>query len=134
MNGTTITTRRLTGLYGLLRIIVGVFALIAPNRLTTLWVGRIRPREASVVLGRALGARDVAIGAGTLASSLSDRPVSSWIVAGGSADAVDALVTATAWRRLPRKRRVLVLLAAGGGTAAAGMLLPLVERTEGTRR
>ncbi|SNR82071.1 hypothetical protein SAMN06265360_12130 [Haloechinothrix alba] len=134
MSESTITVRRLTALSGALRVGVGLFALAKPNTLVTLWVGRLRPQKSSAVLGRALGARDVAIGAGTVTSAFSDQPVTGWLVAGGTADAVDALATVGSWRRLPRVRRGLVLAAAGGSTAAAAALAALVAWTEGTGR
>lgn len=113
------TVRRATAAWGALRIGLGVTALLAPRSASAVWIGSALPEPGRAVLGRALGGRDVALGAGTVASALTGRPTAAWIVAAGGADAVDAAATLAAWHQLPSWRRVLVLVASAGSTATA---------------
>ena len=106
------------------RVALGVVALVQPSVPARPWVGAAAADlPASQVLGRALGARDLALGLGALAA-MASRPsaapwqAGAWFAAGALADALDATVTLAAWRRLPRTRWLIV--ASAGGAAAVG--------------
>ena len=106
------------------RVVLGVVALVRPTVPARPWVGAAAADlPASRVLGRALGARDLALGLGALAATARKRSAGpwqagAWFAAGALADALDATVTLAAWRGLPRTRWLIV--AAAGGAAVVG--------------
>jgi hypothetical protein len=109
-----------------LRVALGVAALVSPRLAAWPWVGRSAAEPAGTVLGRAAGARDVALGAGALlATQQGVQAERTWVVAGVFCDLADATTTAANWRRLPAPGRLLVSGAAVGaavvGTLAARM-------------
>lgn len=91
----------------LLRIAIGVVMLVAPRRAGRMWLGAVD--GATAVGVRALGARDVALGAGAFRSLGAGGPAQAWVLAGGLADAADAVATLGGFRSLPRRRRFAVL-------------------------
>lgn len=113
--------RRIIMLWGAARVGLGVVALLAPAAVAAVWVGSVRG-PAVVVLGRALGGRDVALGLGAVLSAKNGQSMIPWVVAGGAADLVDAVATVLARSELPRGRRELVVVAAGGSALVALLL------------
>ena len=133
------------------RVALGVAALAWPAVPARPWVGASADDLAARVLGRALGARDLALGLGALGALVARRrpgpaaPVAlappagavsvgsaaAWVAAGALSDALDAAVTMAAWPELPRRTRWLVAASAGGAAlaGAAGVLALLVKRT-----
>jgi hypothetical protein len=112
------------------RIALGVAALIWPSVPARPWVGASADELGAEVFGRALGARDLALGLGALAAAQSgSRQASAWYAAGALSDALDVAVTAAAWPRLPRATRWLVAASAGGAAiaGAAGTLAAFRE-------
>lgn len=115
------------------RVGLGVAALIWPSVPARPWVGSSADELGARVLGRALGARDLALGLGALAAagkaSPGARPAGAWYAAGALSDALDVAVTAAAWPRLPRGTRWLVAASAGGAAVAgaAGTLATFLE-------
>jgi hypothetical protein len=57
------------------------------------------------VFGRALGARDLALGLGTLAAFGRPDGAGPWIAAGALSDALDVAASVSCWRELPRVSR-----------------------------
>lgn len=108
-------------LWGLLRVGLGTTALVAPRAALRPWVGRV-PDPAGDVLGRALGGRDIALGAGTVVSAAAGHAAVPWILAGGGSDAADAVLTLASRARLPRGGRDLVVAASAGSALAAAVL------------
>jgi hypothetical protein len=96
------------------RLGFGVGLMRRPTLLTAPWIGLVAFRPGPKVLARALGARDLVLGAGTLASS--GREQQKWLLAALVADATDLAATVTE-RRLARASRVSVALVAGAGVA-----------------
>ena len=94
------------------RVGLGLAALARPALLTGAWVGPPgdSPGEglAGRVLGRALGARDLALGLGTLAALQrpagpdTDQAAKTWVSLSALADGADLLVTLGAWACCPR--------------------------------
>ena len=80
------------------------------------------PRYAARVFGRALGARDVAMGLGALTAlrrqAAEPGPACAWVIAGALSDALDVVATLSSWRELPRTGRWLVAASAGGAALA----------------
>ena len=110
-----------------LRVVFGIAALVAPRRAPRLWVGPSTAEPAGIVLGRAAGVRDLALGAGVLLAD--GRAERAWVLAGAFCDAVDAATTLQQWRRLPAPGRVL----AGGGALGAAAVGALVASRTGGR-
>jgi hypothetical protein len=127
------------------RVALGVAALTWPSVPGRPWVGASADELGTQVFGRALGARDLALGLGALAalrkaphsgSGSGSGPAgpdaasaSAWLAAGALSDALDAAITAAAWPRLPRVTRWLVAASAGGAAVAgaAGALAVLLD-------
>ncbi len=110
------------------RVALGLTALVWPSVPARPWVGAAADDVAARVFGRALGARDLALGLGALAAlqGPSDEPgsASAWVAAGALSDALDVVASLSSWRELPRAGRWLVVASAGGAalTGAAGAL------------
>ena len=115
--------REAARLIGAARVVFGSWAFLAPGTFTKACIGRqARPYPTNMMV-RGLGARDCAIGLGTLAAlEKKKRSVSSWLQAGALGDAADAVGTVAAWRPLP-KVRALFLLGLTSGSAVVGARL-----------
>jgi hypothetical protein len=124
------------------RVALGVAALARPSVPARPWVGASADELGARVFGRALGARDIALGLGAFAA-LRSAPAGSaraeaagagsagaWVAAGALSDALDVAITAAAWPDLPRTTRWLVAGAAGGAAVAgaAGALALSLDR------
>jgi hypothetical protein len=109
------------------RVALGLTALGWPAVPARPWVGASADDLAARVFGRALGARDVALGLGALAAlqrpAGEPGPAGAWVAAGALSDALDVVASVSSWRELPRQGRWLVGASAGGaalvGAAAA---------------
>jgi hypothetical protein len=113
------------------RVAIGVTALAWPSVPARPWVGAGADDVAARVFGRALGARDLALGLGALAALRSPAdgagpagPARAWVAAGALSDALDVVASVSSWRELPRFTRWLVVASAGGAALAgvAGVL------------
>jgi hypothetical protein len=117
------------------RVGLGVAALAWPSVPARPWVGSSADELGAQVFGRALGARDLALGLGALAAARKapgdPRSAAAWFAAGALSDALDVVVTVAAWPRLPRFTRWLVAASAGGAAVAgtAGTVAALAART-----
>jgi hypothetical protein len=115
------------------RVGLGLAALARPSLPARPWVGPSADELGSQVFGRALGARDLALGLGALAAagnaSADTRSAGAWYAAGALSDALDVAVTVAAWPRLPRVTRWLVAASAGAAaiTSAAGAVAAFLE-------
>jgi hypothetical protein len=110
------------------RVAIGVTALAWPAVPARPWVGAAADNVAARVFGRALGARDLALGLGALAAlqgpAAAAGPARAWVGAGALSDALDVAATLASWHELPRFTRWLVVASAGGAAlaGAAGAL------------
>ena len=113
------------------RVALGVAALGWPSIPARPWVGAAADDVAARVFGRALGARDLALGLGTLAAFGHPDGAGAWIAAGALSDALDVAASVSSWGELPRVSRWLVVLSAGGAAAvgAAGAVTAFAART-----
>ena len=115
------------------RVGLGLAALARPSVPARPWVGPSADELSVQVFGRALGARDLALGLGAIAAARqapsAARAGAAWYAAGALSDALDLAVTAAAWDRLPRTTRWLVAASAGGAAiaGAAGALAAVLE-------
>lgn len=97
------------------RIALGVAALVSPRLAATPWVGWSSTHPAGEVLGRAAGARDIALGAGALLGARQGPQAErTWLGLAAFCDVADAVTTVATWRRLPSPGRLLVSAAAAG--------------------
>jgi len=114
---------------------LGVAALAWPAVPARPWVGSSADELGAQVFGRALGARDLALGLGALAAArkapADPWAAGAWFAAGALSDALDVAVTAAAWPRLPRATRWLVAASAAAAAVAgaAGALAVFLECT-----
>ncbi len=104
------------------RIVIGFGAFLAPRRFGRAWTGDSTEETASALAVRGLGARDVALGVGTLLALEGDGPVRGWLEAQAFADASDAFSTLSNFGDLPVLRR-WALLAIEVGAAYVGVKL-----------
>lgn len=121
------TSRTLAGGLASARLALGVVAYVAPAVPARPWVGDASGTVPVKVLARALGARDIALGAGAILALRRDRPLRGWIEAGAMADAGDVAATLISFGSLPRFGRWAVLVAAAGGVVASHVLAPSLD-------
>jgi hypothetical protein len=109
------------------RIAIGAGLLAAPGLAARLWVGGHARETSARLFARAVGARDIAIGAGTLIALADGAPARRWLQAGLLADAADLGATLAAGRELPRETRALAGSIAGGATLLGLRLVTALE-------
>jgi hypothetical protein len=118
------------------RVALGLTALARPSVPARPWVGAAADDVAARVFGRALGARDIALGLGALRAlrrpAAEPGSASIWVAAGALSDALDVVASLSAWRELPQPSRWLVVGSAGGAAiaGAAGALAVRPDRDE----
>lgn len=107
-------------LIALTRVAIGVGVLVAPRESLRLQWNEEPDADETLVLARMAGARDVALGLGTLIANVRDaRSVRGWIEGGALADACDAVILATAQPLRLRPRLALAGLAAIAAVAGS---------------
>jgi putative Ca2+/H+ antiporter (TMEM165/GDT1 family) len=97
------------------RVVFGLGLALAPGRAGASWIGRkAAARPQTQIFARALGARDVVLGAGALrALRRDDRDVARLLVMGAAAaDGTDVLAALAARRHLPSPLLAFVVVAA----------------------
>lgn len=116
-------TDTLTALFALGRLAFGAGLVASPGRFASGWLGRDAERPPVKIAVRAVGARDLALSAGTLAA-LGDRDaLRPWIAGALLSDLGDVAATiATPRDALPRYAH-WGTIALGGGSALAGLAL-----------
>jgi hypothetical protein len=110
--------RALTRLIALGRTALGGTLVVAPDLVTERWLGSTT--EPVRILARGLGARDVALGVGTLAALGGRGDLRRWVAVAVMADSADALANAAAGDRVPWVGR-WGTVALAGGAALAGL-------------
>ncbi len=117
------------------RVALGLAALGWPSVPARPWVGAAADDLAARVFGRALGARDLALGLGALTAlqrhpAAEAGPACTWVAAGALSDALDVAASLASWHELPRITRWLVAASAGGAalTGAAAALSSATSR------
>jgi hypothetical protein len=112
--------RHVVRLLAMGRIGLGIAMLLAPRRSMSSWLGASSAERPTQVAIRALGARDLALGLGTLRSLDSgDDALRDWVTAAGACDVADAVATVLAYPTLPKRGRALSLFIAAGAGAAS---------------
>ncbi len=102
------------------RVLYGIGFLAAPRPVAGGWIGPAAMLPPVKVLTRAVGARDLVLGAGALAALADERAdPRPWFAAQLVCDATDFLATRAAGRTLPKRGRRFGLVMAGASTAIA---------------
>ena len=109
------------------RMAFGVAFMLAPAWAGRLWIGPDASRPGTKLFIRALGARDFALGLGTMLAMRHDRPTRGWLEASGLADAADAVVTVMAGGSIPPAARAAVPPFAAGSAALCGLTAARVD-------
>ena len=104
------------------RALLGAAYVVAPRRAGRAWIGSAADELAPTVLTRALGARDVALGAGAIAVLGGGGSARPWFAAQALADATDFTATLAAREALPDRSFALALALAGGSAVIAAAL------------
>ncbi len=104
------------------RAALGLTALGVPRLTGRLLVGSDGGRASVRLYTRAMGVRDLAVGAGALAALRVGDPVSRWLMAGALCDAVDTFAIGTAGDAVPAPTRVGVTAMAAGGAVFGAVL------------
>ena len=118
--------RILAAVISLGRFLIGAIFIANPKIMDQAWIGKQAKLPGPQLLSRAVGARDLTIGAGGLQAVVrNDGSAQQWLAAAAVCDAVDFGATYTAGRGIPRSARSAVLAIAAGGAllsaiAAAG--------------
>jgi len=112
------TARRLA--FG--RVAIGVALVAVPRLAGRTWVGADAARGGAQVFARGLGARDVALGLGTIAALREGAPARPWLRAGVLSDLTDVTATWAARRELPALARIGALGIAGGAALVGARL------------
>jgi hypothetical protein len=99
------------------RALVGAVLVAFPRLSAATWIGAPAAHPAAAVLMRALGAREIGLGLGVLASLDRGSSLRPWLTAGIMADATDLVATIAARDHLPKLSVPGIAVAAGGGVA-----------------
>jgi hypothetical protein len=111
-----------TAAFGAARLTIGAGLVSDPARLGRLWIGKDARRPRAQVVIRALGARDVALGGGTVAAALAEDDVLVWLCGGLASDVTDLAATLAERDNVPR-RGVRLTVALTGVSVLAGAAL-----------
>lgn len=109
------------------RVGLGLVAVVVPQAPLRIWLGSRGDDERTRLLGRGLGARDLALGLGAILAMRHREAARGWIEGGALADAMDAGVTVAGFRALPPVGRWVVLAAAASGAAVGAFVAPKVD-------
>ncbi|HUE28614.1 MAG TPA: hypothetical protein VMP89_17705 [Solirubrobacteraceae bacterium] len=109
------------------RLAIGAGFVAYPPLSMRSWIGSDARRPGAILLARALGARDLVIGVGTLASLADRRALSPWLRGALAADATDLALTLAGGDAVPARGKVLVCAVAAGGVALGAAALATLE-------
>jgi hypothetical protein len=108
--------------FGMTRVLFGVVASSVPERIGSTWIGEDASRESSKVVFRALGLRDIALGAGMVEASVRDE-AAPWLAVAMLSDLGDFTATIIARNKIdPRAVAITAFLTGSATVTAAGLL------------
>ena len=108
--------------FGMTRVLFGVVASSVPERVGSTWIGEDASRESSKVVFRALGLRDIALGAGMVEASVRDE-AAPWLAVAMLSDLGDFTATIIARNKIdPRAVAITAFLTGSATVTAAGLL------------
>ena len=97
-----------------MRLAIGISLLVAPRLAVKVWTGERSDSSALVLTARGLGAREVALAAGTLAAMENGGAARRWVEAAVIADTADALSTLGRLPGMTTIKRLGQFVGAGG--------------------
>jgi hypothetical protein len=104
------------------RVLFGVVASSVPEKVGSTWIGEDASRESSKVVFRALGLRDIALGAGMVEASVRDE-AAPWLAVAMLSDLGDFTATVIARNKIdPRAVAITAFLTGSATLTAAGLL------------
>ncbi len=103
---------------GLGRVAIGAALFVFPSLSARVWLGQPAKGSVSRVTMRALGAREVVLGLGTLMALEGRGEPSAWIEAGALCDVADTYLVATS-KGIPLPRRVASVAITAGAAYIA---------------
>jgi hypothetical protein len=106
-----------------LRAALGAGLIVAPGISARGWVGKDGTTPAAQVMGIAVGARDLALAAGTLRALSRGEDARPWLAGSALCDAADAIATFSRRDSIPATGSVGVTALAGGATLLGLYLL-----------
>lgn len=108
--------------FGMTRVLFGVVASSVPEKVGSTWIGEDASRESSKVVFRALGLRDIALGAGMVEASVRDE-AAPWLAVAMLSDLGDFTATIIARNKIdPRAVAITAFLTGSATLTAAGLL------------
>jgi hypothetical protein len=108
--------------FGMTRVLFGVVASSVPEKIGSTWIGEDASRESSKVVFRALGLRDIALGAGMVEASVRDE-AAPWLAVAMLSDLGDFTATVIARNKIdPRAVAITAFLTGSATLTAAGLL------------
>jgi len=108
--------------FGMTRVLFGVVASSVPEKIGSTWIGEDASRESSKVVFRALGLRDIALGAGMVEASVRDE-AAPWLAVAMLSDLGDFTATIIARNKIdPRAVAITAFLTGSATLTAAGLL------------
>jgi hypothetical protein len=108
--------------FGMTRVLFGVVASSVPEKVGSTWIGEDASRESSKVVFRALGLRDIALGAGMVEASVRDE-AAPWLAVAMLSDLGDFTATIVARNKIdPRAVAITAFLTGSATLTAAGLL------------
>lgn len=126
--------RRLIKIGGYTRATVGIAMLVMPGLIGAMWIGSDGRRRGVKAVTRALGVREVILGAGAVVAANEDRQLRRWVEFSMVADTTDAAATMVAARHLPTANAAAAIVVASGSAATgAWMLSQLPEEVPSPR-
>jgi hypothetical protein len=114
--------RQVARILAVARVAIGAALLAAPGLAGRRWIGDVANDSRAKVAIRGLGARDLALGVGTLRALERGEPVEGWVRLAAIGDLSDAASGLFAFRRLG-VARTLGSVATAGAAAAAGLAI-----------
>jgi hypothetical protein len=97
------------------RLAIGAALVVAPRSpVGSGWVGDDAERPSASLLMRAVGARDVALALGTLATLRQGGALRPWLIGASLADATDLVATLAAGKAVPAQGRAGIAVLASG--------------------
>ena len=108
--------------FGVSRVLFGIVASSVPQRVGSTWIGEDANRESSKVVFRALGLRDIALGAGMVHGAARDQ-AAPWLAVAALSDLGDFTATVIARNKIdPRAVAITAFLTGSATVTAAGLL------------
>jgi hypothetical protein len=104
------------------RIAIGAACVLAPRLAGSVWVGRDGGRPGASVFVRAVGARDVLLGAMVLHTVDHPEVAPRWLAATAACDAVDCAAATAVRDDIPGARGPAGIALAGGAAVAGAAL------------